>query len=297
MKNKLIMFGFIAVLILFGCNSVQDYSESSGAVSDSAGSGWDSNIGSDMDDEAREEAGIAPDSEQLDEARRRIIYNAYLDLEVRQYLDVTQNIEKTVTDMNGYIVSNQTSRFDNDLHHGNIQLRIPQESLDRFFNYLEDHEQISINQRDLVGEDVTDQYVDLATRLDSREQLEDRLLTFMEEAETTEDLLNISRDLANVQYEIERIKGQMNYIDNRADFATVELSIVERQTEFAHEQGLDVWERTKEQWLNSYNTLLIGATNLFVFVVGNLPIIIVMFVLGGIAFWLIKKRQTKQPNE
>lgn len=38
---------------------------------------------------------------------------------------------------------------------------------------------------------------------------------FMEQAEKTEDLLNISEDLAKVQEEIEQITGRMNYLQIR----------------------------------------------------------------------------------
>src|SRR5699024_3133711 len=188
------------------------------------------------------------DSADLEQANRKIIYNAYLDLEDKQYLEVIDTIEQKTLDMNGYIVSNQTSRLDDQLHHGHMVLRIPQESLTAFFDFLDAEDQITINQRAVTGEDVTEQYVDLETRLNSREQLEDRLMTFMEEAETTEDLINISRDLADVQYEIEQIKGQINYLDNRSDLATVELSIIELQTELAHDQNLDIWDRINEKW-------------------------------------------------
>lgn len=302
MKNKVIGLILISLLLLFGCSS-----------NDSSGSQADYNMSISQDAMSESEIGeinnevadfsieptdpTAPDMEKLSEATRKIIYNAYLDLEVKQYLDVVQSIEQTVNEMNGYIVSNQTSRLDDQLHEGHLQLRIPEESLELFFDFLEANDQILINHRELTGEDVTDQYVDLATRLDSREQLENRLLTFMEEAETTEDLLNISRDLANVQYEIESIKGQMNYIDNRSDLATVELYIIEQQTEFAHEQNLNIWQRTKEQWLNSYNSLLIGGANLFVFIVGNLPIIFLIVVVSGLIYFAYRKRRSKRTIE
>ncbi|GAA4069931.1 DUF4349 domain-containing protein [Amphibacillus indicireducens] len=302
MKKKMIGLILVSLLLLFACSSDDysgNYADYDMAVSDEAS--YQSEIGM-MSDEQADFAieptdPTAPDLERLSEATRKIIYNAYLDLEVKQYLDVVQIIEETVNEMNGYIVSNQTSRLDDQLHEGHLQLRIPQESLDLFFNFLEDNDQILINHRELTGKDVTDQYVDLATRLESREQLEARLLTFMEEAETTEDLLNISRDLANVQYEIESIKGQMNYIDNRSDLATVELYIIEQQTEFAHEQNLNIWQRTKEQWLNSYNRLLIGGANLFVFIVGNLPVIILIVVISGLVYFAYRKRRGRRTIE
>lgn len=288
------------LLFTFGC-SQESADDSVGMHNDSAAfeRDFESELVHEMEivdrDESvenSEESSI--DLDELDEVNRKIIYNAYLDLEVKHYLDVIDTLEQTVSDMNGYIVSNQTSRLDDELHEGHLVLRIPQESLNSFFDFLEASEQMTIEHRNVIGEDVTEEYIDLETRLDSREQLEARLITFMEEAETTEDLLNISRDLTNVQYEIEQIKGQMDYLDNRSDLATVELSIIEQQTEFAHDQGLNVWDRITEQWLNSYNSLLVGATNLFVIVVGNIPILIVVLIIGGLIYRGYRKRKFKK---
>lgn len=298
---KRIMFGLVVLsFLLFGCSSHEARdSESSYDMSVSEGGMIESDIsiGSTGSLPIDPIEPTAPDLKQLENVNRRIIYNAYLELEVKQYLEVVSSIEQTVNEMNGYVVSNQTSRFDDELHYGHLTLRIPQESLNLFFDFLDGHDQIYIQHRDLVGEDVTEQYVDLETRLKSRQELEARLLAFMEEAKSTEDLLNISRDLSNVQYEIEMIKGQMNYINNRADLATVELNLTELQTEFAHEQNLNVWERTKEQWLISYNNLLIGATNLFVFIVGNLPILIVIAAIGGLIYFGYRRKNNRNTSE
>lgn len=51
--------------------------------------------------------------------------------------------------------------------------------------------------------------------------MEKRLISFMEQADKTENLLDISADLADVQEEIEQNTGRMNYLKNKADLATV----------------------------------------------------------------------------
>lgn len=282
--------------LLFGCSGQDSNSDRSSYDTASEEAHFEIEMADEaiVDPSTEQAEQSAPDADQLDKANRKIIYQAYLDLEVKQYPNVIQNIEETVTDMDGYLVSNHTSRLENQLHQGNLVLRIPQETLDSFFNFLENHDQISINQRNLTGEDVTDQYIDLETRLKAREQLEERLLSFMEEAKTTKDLLSISNDLADVQYEIEQIKGQMNYIENRSDLATVELHLIEQEAELAHNKNLNVWARVKEQWLNNYNHLLIGLSNLFVIVVGNIPILILVCIVGWLFYRIYRKRKHKR---
>ncbi|NBJ71147.1 MULTISPECIES: DUF4349 domain-containing protein [Clostridia] len=69
--------------------------------------------------------------------------------------------------------------------------------------------------------------MDLESWLHSKKVVEKRLLAFIEQAAKTEDLLNISADLAKVQEEIEQITGRMNYLQNKADLATVHIEVRE----------------------------------------------------------------------
>ncbi len=222
------------------------------------------------------------------EENRKIIYNAFLKLEVVQYLDTINSIEDTLSQYDGYIVSNQTSRIDEHLYDGELILRIPAAFLHNFIDTLQT-EAITIHHQNISGEDVTEAYVDLETRLTSKEKVEERLISLMEEADSTEDLLNISNELADVQLEIEQLKGQIHYYENRAELATIHLSISEQRTDPVHDQNLNVWDRIKDQWLTSYNILVVGTINFFIFIIGNLPILLILSVLA----WFIHKYYVK----
>lgn len=222
------------------------------------------------------------------EENRKIIYNAFLKLEVVQYLDTMNLIEDKLSQYDGYIVSNQTSRIDEHLYDGELIVRIPEAFLYDFINTLQT-EDITIHHQNIGGEDVTEAYVDLETRLTSKEKVEERLISLMEEADSTEDLLNISNELAEVQLEIEQLKGQIHYYENRAELATVHLSIFEQRTDPVHDQDLNIWERINDQWLTSYNILVVGAVNFFIFIIGNLPILLVLSVVT----WFIYRYYVK----
>lgn len=213
-----------------------------------------------------------------DTLNRQIIYHAYLDLEVRDFDSALETIEQISASIDGYIVNRQTNQLDNHEQQGHLTIRIPQQDLDFFLKSLES-DNVAISYQQINGDDVTEQYLDLETRLASKQRVEARLLEFIDDAENTEDLLNISRDLADVQLEIEQLKGQLQYYDNRIEYATVELNIEQVNTELVHEQDLQVWQRIKNQLLKSYNLIVIGSTSLIVFLIGNLPILLIVFLL------------------
>src|SRR5699024_6815248 len=110
---------------------------------------------------------------------------------------------------------------------GHITARIPQEDFKSFIKTVEEGSS-KVLENSTSGEDVTEEYVDLESRLKSKEVVEDRLLTFMEEADKTEDLLKISNGLAEEQQEIESLKRQINDVDDKSDLATVSIYMQEK---------------------------------------------------------------------
>src|SRR5699024_11926322 len=109
---------------------------------------------------------------------------------------------------------------------GQMVVRVPEE---HFQTFLTDAEEAAVDvlSREVSGQDVTEEYVDLESRLKSKQVVEERLLEFMDEAEKTEDLLKISDDLSTVQEDIEVIAGKMEYLENHSDYDTVEIIVHE----------------------------------------------------------------------
>ncbi|GGM33906.1 hypothetical protein GCM10011351_19820 [Paraliobacillus quinghaiensis] len=236
-------------------------------------------------------------SEEVPEGsdNRKIIYNANLDVEVKNYQEAIRHIEQEINAKNGYIVSSESYNYEEDIQEGNITARIPQEHFQAFLDIVEQGD-MKITHKRVSGEDVTEQYIDLESRLNSKKVVEERLLAFMENAEKTEDLLKISNDLADVQEEIERITGQLNYLENKSDFATVTMHIREKRVDLVQNEDLNTWEKTQEQLKRSFNYLLTTGSALIVFMIGNLPVLIILGVIGifGYRYWRKKVKEDKQ---
>src|SRR5690625_6804027 len=115
-----------------------------------------------------------------------------------------------------------------------MTVRIPEKHFQTFLTDTEE-EAAEVLSRNVSGQDVTEQYVDLESRLKSKHAVEERLLAFMEDAKKTEDLLKISKDLATVQEDIEVIVGKMKYLENQSE----ERSVVKGERE-THRGGYDI---------------------------------------------------------
>ncbi|WP_407272691.1 DUF4349 domain-containing protein [Radiobacillus sp. PE A8.2] len=308
---KKILFALLfAFLILTACSSndsesANDSDTSSGSYDGSAEeSAADRDMGfndsademiegetAELQNESPQEADV--DFENAEQAtERKVIYTADLRVEVNDYEKTISNIQKQVTATGGYVVESHTYGGDeNELKEGMVQVRVPQEHFQSFLEYVESGS-MDVLERSVSGQDVTEEFVDLKSRLKSKRVVEERLLSFMEGAEKTEDLLKISNDLAKIQEEIEQITGRMNYLQNKADLATVSIYVVEDRVNIpkVNEENLNTWEKTQQQFMESINFLISAASGLFVFFGGSLPILILLAIIGLVVYGVVKKR-------
>jgi hypothetical protein len=84
---------------------------------------------------------------------------------------------------------------------------------------------LKVNSEMASGEDVTDQYVDLQSRLTNLEATRDRIREFLDKAETVEEALQVNEQLSQVEAQIEEIQGRMNYLKDRAAFSTIDVQL------------------------------------------------------------------------
>lgn len=242
--------------------------------------------------QTKEEIAPEQDTEVPDGANadRKIIYHANVEIEVTNFHSAIEQLEQQTLDTGGYIVTSNTYQAENDVQEGSITARIPQAQFESFMDSMENGEWNMI-QKNISGEDVTEQYVDLESRLKSKQVVEERLLAFMEQAEKTEDLLEISNDLADVQEQIEQITGQMNYLKNKSDLATVTINVREHRVDIIQDEDLNTWQKTTEQLKKSMNFLLKSSSGLIVFFIGNLPVLALIAIIASVGYYIWRRKK------
>ena len=171
---------------------------------------------------------LADEQSEVIPTNRKIIHRAELQLNVKNLENTQLTIEKKVSEYGGYIVESNVHRESEESISARLTVRIPEKHFQTFLTDAEG-EAAEVLNRNVTGEDVTEQYIDLESRVKSKRTVEERLLEFMGKAEKTEDLLKISSDLSKVQEEIELIVGKMKYLENQTSFSTIEIAMYENR--------------------------------------------------------------------
>jgi hypothetical protein len=233
-------------------------------------------------------------SKSDESVNRMVIYKANLRMRVKNFENAQREMEAKSKKYDGFMIGSNSYRDNNEQVSGSITLRIPQQ---HFQSFLNDAEGVAeeVLERNVNGQDVTEEYVDLESRLKAKRVVEERLLEFMKNAQKTEDLLKISNDLSVVQEEIEQVMGRMKFLENQSALSTITIDLYEENVIVPNleKDDLNTWEKTKKQFVTSTNFLLGAFSGIFVFFIGNLPVFLLLAVFMVIMFWAIKKSRHK----
>ena len=292
-KTWLLLFTISLFVLLAACSGNEDSAkmsiEETESASDSAEfSTEEKNVEADMEQESVTEDMDTPNT-------RMIIHQARISTNVKDLKKAQHNMEQKVKKFDGYIVESNVYLESDENSTGNMIVRIPEMHFETFLSETE-AEASKVLEKNVTGQDITEQYVDLSSRVKSKRAVEERLLAFMKDAEKTEDLLKISTDLAKIQEEIEVLVGKINYLENQTSFSTIELTMYENRVIIPEieNKDLNTWEKTKKQFITSTNALLSVGSGIIVFIVGNLPVLVLLTVITVGLVWVIKRRKIKE---
>ena len=171
-------------------------------------------------------------------------------------------------------------------------VKVPANGFNSFLDGLKKIDTI-YQERDLQGNDVTEEYVDLGARLKAKQVVEERLLGFMDKATKTDHLVRFSNELARVQEEIEQLKGRMRYLDQNVAFSTVSIRLY--QSEHAEAKVKESEDKTFGDRIygalsGSANALRQFGEGLLVVIAALLPVLVVVTVIGIPAYVVIRRR-------
>ena len=163
-------------------------------------------------------------------ANRKLIRNATVHLEIVSFDDAVQKITAFAKEERGYVATTDSQKQANGKLRGSVVVKVLPENLDRFLQKIRGLGELK-NQT-LGTEDVTKAYFDTDARLKNAHVMEQRLIDMLKtKTGKVADLLQVEKELARVREEIEKMQGELKYWDSQVQFATVTISIAEKDME------------------------------------------------------------------
>lgn len=158
----------------------------------------------------------------------KIIRTAQLNLEVKKVSEATvQDIEKLATQSGGFIANSNAYAQNDQRRGGSIEVRVSSTAFNRVLGQLETLGKI-LN-RTVNGQNVTEEFVDLESRLRNAEKVEDRIQSFLKLAKSSKDAVLILQELDQITERIEQIKGRLRYLNHSVAWSTITVNFSEPQ--------------------------------------------------------------------
>ncbi len=152
---------------------------------------------------------------------RMVIKTASLSIRVK---DVAASYERAlqVAEASGGFIQAST-RYREDGERAELTIRIPPSGFLPLLAALEALGRTS--SKSISGEDVTEEYYDLAAELENQLEVRDRLFQLLRQAKKVEEAISVEQQLERIGSNVNRIRGRMKYLQAMVGMSTVTLDI------------------------------------------------------------------------
>ena len=213
----------------------------------------------------------------------KIIKSGSVRYKITDIQKATNQIKELARRHNAYI---SNLRFEDNLYRkeNRFTIKVPAEYFDTLMDSIGIVAEF-VDFENITTKDVTEEYLDIETRLKTKREVKARLEVILKKnAKTVEDILATEERLRVLQEEIEASQGRLNYFTNKVAFSSIEIELY--QTVDYKKEPLvykkTFWNKTKEGFDFGWNfleTFVIGIFHIW-------PLLVI-----GLLIYLLRKRK------
>lgn len=246
-------------------------------------------------------------------AEEKLVYHCDIQIETKEYDASYSYLKGLIEEYGGLIQCEYQKDSDYDWYYSenyntsgtlrtDISCRIPSKHYNEFVNTIstldENSKVVSKNTR---IENISQEYYDNTTRIESLKIQEDRLLDMLANTHEISDMIEIEDRLTEVEYELRSLNTKLIYMDMDVAYSYVDITLeeVKEYTTVREETTFftRLWDNIKDAW-NLGGELFEGLLNtilhlipILIFVVA--PVVIFFILAVKFVIFLIKKADKK----
>jgi hypothetical protein len=209
---------------------------------------------------------------------RMVIKTAELFLAVDKFEEAFAQAQKIASQNGGFIVASSVTTREENRKSGSITLRVPSTKFDETLDALKKLAS-SVENESVRGNDVTEEFYDVAARLENKQNAEKRYQEILKSAKTVKDILEVEQALTTVREEIEHLTGRKRFLADQVELSTINATMHEPYPLVA--SGRDsFWSKVVRGFQRGVDGFADVVSISITFVIALLPVIVVvMFML------------------
>lgn len=198
-----------------------------------------------MTEEANDNTSLPEPTDQADMTKKKIIKNGRLNIQVTDLKQSKQRIDSLLTKYNGYYA--KESQYDSNYESVfNLKIRIPINHYEKFIFDVESGNG-KVLSKEIDAQDVTEQFVDIETRLANKRNYLTRYNELLKQAKNIKEILEVEEHIRKLEEEVESAEGRLRYLGDQTAYSTLDLTLT-KELDYKYTPGrrYSFFERLKE---------------------------------------------------
>ncbi|MCD7734263.1 MAG: DUF4349 domain-containing protein, partial [Clostridiales bacterium] len=234
-------------------------------------------------------------ADSYDPSQVKLIYTAWVDVEVLDFDTAVSGLEALVDELGGYCESSYLSNYSSG-RYASYTVRVPQEQYRAFLDAWSETDNCHLLSREEDVDDVGTEYFDLETRLSTLNTKMERLQALLAQAEEMADIIALESEISDTEYEIEIYTSELNRYDSLINYSTVYLTIDE-VIELTEDEEQSLGARLLQNLRWGAEGFVDGLEELAVWLARNLigvaiTVVLTAIVVTAVVRWRKKRRGT-----
>lgn len=210
--------------------------------------------------------------------KKKIIKDGRMGLKVTDLEKTKTRIDTLVRSFGGYYSTENFNNTDWESSY-NLRIRLPFSNFEKFIAVIESGIG-EIQYKEIDARDVTDQFIDLETRLENKRNYLTRYNDLLKQAKSVKEILEIEEKIRTLEEEIDSTIGRLKYLSDLVDYSTLEL-IISKRKDFKYNPADR--DRFSERLKQSLSKGWLGFVDFTLFLIRIWPAWIIVIIL--IYFW------------
>ncbi|WP_324679139.1 DUF4349 domain-containing protein [Hymenobacter sp. GOD-10R] len=153
---------------------------------------------------------------------RQLVYNAELDLKVKDLPRAISRVDSLVQANRGWTQTATQTRTDDEWRQ-ETTIRVRPAQVMALLSRLSTLG--TVERKSLTSEDVTAEHADVTARLRNKRLLEQRYLALLQQAHKVSDVLEVEAKVGAVREEIEAVESRLKVLNDEVAFSTITLKL------------------------------------------------------------------------
>ncbi|MEN6455656.1 MAG: DUF4349 domain-containing protein [Prolixibacteraceae bacterium] len=158
---------------------------------------------------------------------KKIIKDGRMSIRVSDLDQSKAAVGSLVKKHEGYFANESYSNTDFESSY-QLKIRVPSGKFEAFISEVEAGEG-EVLYKEIQSRDVTDQFIDLESRLDTKKNYLARYKDLLNKAKDVKEILEIEEKIRTLEEEIDSTTGRLRYLNNQVDYSTLDLTLSEQK--------------------------------------------------------------------